>query len=187
MRQQSPRLESKDFRSLPTPLQHELRRLQEGGRSLPSFLSMLANAPVILEAYIAFSDAIQRSSLSPTLRNKISLAVSELNSSPYDLASSIQESSTLRINPEEVHNCRLGRSDVPQHDAILTFATTLVRKHGHLGEDELDRLRQYLEDDRDIVEVIAAVACTHFSNLLNNLAQTPIDHPAPHEIRHQNG
>lgn len=184
MKQERSRLAAKDFSQLPQPLQFELQRLQEGHRSLPSFLSLLANAPIILEAYIAFSDAIEHSALSPSLRNKIALAVSELSSSSYDLAAGIEKAQQLDLCTEEISNCRCGRSSVPQHDAILSFATSLLQKNGHLSEAELERLRQFIQDDRAIIEIIATVACTHFSNLLNNLAQTPLDHPNASEIRH---
>lgn len=183
MIQDSPRLDTAEFDRLPANLQVEVHRLQQGNRTIPSFLKILANAPIVLEAYIAFSNILERSTLSPVLRHKIAIAVSELNSSGYDIAALNHLASDYHLSPEEFDRCRSGTSEVRTHRIAIEFATTLIRKNGNLNDAELERFRHHQNNDGFLTEIIATVACTHFANLINNLAQTPYDHPPVSQVR----
>lgn len=177
------RIKPFSFESLPTPLRLELQNLRDGSRDLKSFLEVLANAPLILEAYLVFGNALDACNLSPELQAKLFLAIGELTSSSYDVSAAASRAKALGISDEEIKRSRCGMSEFPQHSAALQFARQLVSKHGHLKDSELKELRQHIHDERTIVEIVAAVAYVHFTSVLNNLANTPMDHPQSEEIR----
>ncbi|MDQ8205513.1 carboxymuconolactone decarboxylase family protein [Pelagicoccus sp. SDUM812003] len=178
-----PRINPIDFSRLPSPLAHSLQSYQKGERTFDQFVRTLADAPVILEAYLAFSDALDRSALPETVRRKIAIAVSELNSSEYDLAAHAEKARELGLSEEEIQLCRQATSSSRKDEALLRFAQNLVGKQGHLSETELEEARQYSDDDQLLVEAIATVAQVHFANLINNLSRPPLDAPAPSELQ----
>lgn len=170
--------------TLPVPIRFELQNLIGGARSLEGFLEVLANAPLILEAFLVFGNALDKCSLSPELQTKLFLAIGELTSSSYDVSAATARAMQLGMSAEEIKQARCGLSDFPQHSAAINFARRLVKQHGHLSDEELQQLRQHIHDERTIVEIVAAVAHVHFGALLNNLANTPLDHPPVQEIHH---
>ena len=178
------RIGSIDYRDLPVPLQHELERYQFGRRSFPNFLKTLANAPAMLEAYLAFGRALEKSSLPISIREKIALAVSELNSSEYDVAAHSQKAASAKVSETEIELSRRANSNCSTDAALLNFAKNVVQKRGILSDSELEEARQYKWDDSLIIEVVATIACVHFANLINNLANTVLDSPAVREISH---
>ncbi|EDY81457.1 hypothetical protein VDG1235_1075 [Verrucomicrobiia bacterium DG1235] len=177
------KIKTANLESLPAPLRLKLQSLRDGARSLEGFLKVLANAPLVLEAFLVFGDALDKCSLSPELQTKIFLAVGELSSSAYEVSAATHRAKALGMSEEEIKQARCGLSDFPQHSAVLQFAQKLIQRHGHLKPDELDQLRHHIHEELAIVEIVAAVAQVHFSALLNNLADTPLDHPAAKEIR----
>lgn len=185
MFEKEPKINAARLETLPAPLRLELQNLNAGARSLEGFLGVLANAPLMLEAYLVFGNSLDRCSLSQELQAKILLAIGELTSSSYDVSAATSKAKSLGISDEEIKRARCGLSDFPLHDSALKFARQLISKHGHLKESELEALRQHIRDERTIVELVAAVAQVHFTSLLNNLANTPLDHPPAEEIRDQ--
>lgn len=183
MFEKEPNFKATKLETLPAPLRLELQKLTQGARSLESFLEVLASAPLILEAFLIFGNTLDRCQLSSELQTKIYLAIGELSCSPYDVSAATVRARELGMSEEEIKRARCGLSDFPQHSAVLQFAQKLVQKHGHLKPDEIERLRQHIHDESTIVEIVAAVAHVHFSALLNNLADTPLDHPPVEEIR----
>ncbi|MBD5778365.1 hypothetical protein IEN85_02515 [Pelagicoccus sp. NFK12] len=177
------RISQVNTEALPAPLRLELQKLAGGARSLEGFLQVLANAPLMLEAYLVFGNALDKCSLSEELQAKLFLAIGELASSSYDVSAATSRAKALGISEEEIKRARCGLSDFPLHRAALAFARQLIRKHGHLTDEELNSLRRSIHDERTIVEIVAAVAQVHFASLLNNLANTPLDHPPAQEIR----
>ncbi|MDQ8184578.1 hypothetical protein [Pelagicoccus sp. SDUM812002] len=183
MFENGPTINAATIDSLPAPLRLELQSLMGGDRSLESFLRILANAPLILEAFLVFGNALDKCSLTPELQAKLFLAIGELTSSSYDVSAASSRAKSLGISDEEIKRARCGLSDFPLHEAALKFARRLVNRHGHLKATELEELRLHVRSERTIVEIVAAVAQMHFTALLNNLANTPLDHPPAQEIR----
>lgn len=179
------RIEAIDFSDLPIPLQVELDRYKNGRRSFPNFLKVLANAPTILEAYFAFGQALEKSSLPASIREKIALAVSELNSSEYDVAAHTEKASDTEVTKSEIKLSRLATSANNIDASLLNFAKNVVSKRGILTDAELEEARRYQSEDSLIVEVVATIAHVHFANLINNIADTKIDYPAVKEISHK--
>lgn len=183
MFENGPRINAIKTETLPVPLRLELQSLIRGARSLEGFLQILANAPLILEAYLVFGNALDKCSVSPELQTKLFLAIGELTSSSYDVSAASSRAKRLGMSDAEIKQARCGLSDFPLHGAALQFARRLITRHGHLSDEELQELRQHIHDERTLVEIVAAVAQVHFAALLNNLASTPLDHPAAQEIR----
>lgn len=184
MTSQPSRIKQIDFKRLPSPLAFTLQGFRDGTRPFSNFAKTLAHAPSILEAYLAFSDALTASRLPATTRHKIALAVSELNSSEYDVAAHSQEARSLGLTEDEIELCRRATPSSPRDRALLQFAQTLIKKQGNLSDAELEEARQYSDDDQVLVETVATIAAVHFANLVNNLAQTPLDAPAPRTLIH---
>jgi alkylhydroperoxidase family enzyme len=60
------------------------------------------------------------------------------------------------------------------------LAAKVVRERGHVGDADVQAVRNAGFSDSQIVEIIAVVAENIFTNLLNVVAETDIDFPVVH-------
>lgn len=165
----------------------EARKLLEGverklGRA-PNIFRTMANAPSVLEAYLGFSGALAKGSLSAKVREQIALAVGEANQCEYCLAAHSALGRAAGLTSEEVAESRRGAASEPRANAILRFAQRVVTERGRVTDEDLDSLRNADLGDGEIAEVVANVALNLFTNYFNHVADTEVDFPRAAPIR----
>jgi uncharacterized peroxidase-related enzyme len=144
---------------------------------VPNMMRAMANAPVVLDAYLQFSGALSLGTLSAKLREQISLAVAQANGCDYCLAAHSTIGKMVGLTAEQVHDSRLGTAIDPRADALIRFAVKVVQTRGRVSDADLDEVRDAGFGDGVIAEVIAHVALSIFTNYFNNVAQTDVDFP----------
>lgn len=144
---------------------------------VPNMMATMAQAPAVLESYLAFSGAMNRSSLSPTLREKIALVVGESNGCSYCVAAHMKLGSLTGASSEELTASRRGESSDPKEQAALGLAAEIVRGKGRVPADAIAKTRQAGYTDAQIAEIVAAVALNIFTNYFNHVADPEIDFP----------
>jgi uncharacterized peroxidase-related enzyme len=131
---------------------------------VPNLLATLANAPAALEAYLSLGQALGRSSLDAKTREAIALTVAGENGCDYCASAHTAAGAGLGVAAEELAANLEGRSAVPRVAAVLRFARAVVVERGWIGDAELAEARAAGLGNREITEIVAAVAASIFTN-----------------------
>jgi alkylhydroperoxidase family enzyme len=81
------------------------------------------------------------------------------------------------LSKEEIRDSRQGISPNTKVAEALRFAKQIVENRGQVEREDIGRLRHVGYSETEIVEIIANVSLTIFTNYLNMVAQTTIDYP----------
>ncbi|MDQ0390636.1 carboxymuconolactone decarboxylase family protein [Labrys monachus] len=145
--------------------------------AVPNMFRLAASSPAALQGFSANSGALART-LDLKTREGIALAVAQVNGCDYCLsAHSYLGLNLAGISAAEVALNRKGDSGDAKAAAAVGFAAKVARERGHVGDVDIEAVRQAGFSDSQIVEIVALVAENVFTNLLNVVAQTEIDFP----------
>jgi len=144
---------------------------------VPNLFGTFANAPAVLNGYLAFSDALTKGRLTAPQRESLALAIGQANSCQYCLSAHTLLGKGAGLNPATIRAARDGQSDDPLTDALVKLAVKIVRQRGVLADADVEEARQAGVDDGLIVEVIGHVALNTLTNYTNHIAATDIDFP----------
>jgi uncharacterized peroxidase-related enzyme len=146
--------------------------------SAPNMFRLMANSPAALEGYLALTAALEKGMLPAPTRERIALAVAEINGSNYCLSAHGKLGKNLaKLDDAEITANRDGRSNDPKADAAVKFAAKVARERGHISEADLRAVKAAGYDDAQVIEIIQHVALNVFTNYVNLVAQTDIDFP----------
>lgn len=146
---------------------------------VPNVLRVIGHSPAALEGYLALSSALARGSLDAPLRERIALAVGELNGCGYCIAAhSYFAEKIVNLSHSEIHAARGAGSSDSRASSALSFARAVIMQRGRVGNGDLDDLRQAGFDEGETVEIILNVALNVLTSYVNNVAQTEVDFPA---------
>ena len=144
---------------------------------VPNLMRVFANSPAALEAYLNFSGALMKGVLSPQLRERIALAVGEINACSYCLSAHTLSAGKLGLSREEIFAARRSTAADNKADAVVKLARSIALQRGHVSDAELQNARRAGLNDAEIVEVIQHVALNTLCNYTNNAARTVLDFP----------
>jgi uncharacterized peroxidase-related enzyme len=148
---------------------------------VPNMFRLIATSPQTLEGYLGLSGALAKGALQAATRERIALAVAEVNGCAYCLSAHTYLGRTLaHLDDAEITANRSGASNDPKADAAIRFAVQLTRDQGHIREADLSAVRQAGYTDGQILEIIAHVALNVFTNTVNEALKTEIDFPVVH-------
>ena len=146
--------------------------------SVPNLFRVVANSPAALEGYLGLSGALAKGTLPAKTRERIALAVAEINGCAYCLsAHSYLGEHVARLDAAEILANRHGGSTDPKADAAVRFAVKVTKARGHVSDDDVREVRLAGYDDAQIVEIVQHVALNTWTNYINEVAQTVIDFP----------
>jgi uncharacterized peroxidase-related enzyme len=144
---------------------------------VPNMFRLIAQSPAALQGFAANNGALNRT-LDVKTRERIALAVAQVNGCDYCLsAHSYLGLNLAKITPEEIALNRRGTSGDTKANAAVVFAAKIVRERGHIGDADVQAVRDAGFTDGQIVEILAVTAENIFTNLLNIVADTDIDFP----------
>jgi len=144
---------------------------------VPNLYGAIAHAPAALSAYLAFSQAIGESSISPALREQIALTTAGINSCDYCASAHTLMGKGAGIDPDELARNLVGESSDSKTQAALSFATAIVDQRGFVDDAALAVVRGAGYSQEEIVEIIAVVSINIFTNYFNHIAEVEIDFP----------
>ncbi len=146
---------------------------------VPNLFRLIANSPAALDGYLALSGALAKGSLPAPTRERIALAVAELNGCTYCLAAHTYIGAHMaKLDPAEIIANRRGHSTDPKADAAVRFATSVVTARGHVDDDTVRAVKLAGYSDAQVVEIVLHVALNTLTNYVNEVAQTVVDFPA---------
>jgi uncharacterized peroxidase-related enzyme len=145
---------------------------------VPNLFRLVSNSPAALEGYLGLMGALNKGKLPAPTRERIALAVAELNGCSYCLsAHSYLGKTVAKLDDAEIAANRSGASNDPKADAAVRFAVTVARQRGHVGEDDLRAVKAAGYDDGQVIEIVLHVALNTWTNYINEVAKTDIDFP----------
>jgi uncharacterized peroxidase-related enzyme len=146
--------------------------------TVPNLFRVVSNSPAALEGYLGLSGALSKGRLPAATRERIALAVAEINGCSHCLsAHSYLGKNLAKLDDAEILANRHGHSNDAKADAAVQFAAQVTKARGHVGDADLAAVKLAGYDDAQIVEIVLHVALNTWTNYLNEVARTVVDFP----------
>ncbi|MEO6379812.1 MAG: carboxymuconolactone decarboxylase family protein [Caulobacteraceae bacterium] len=146
--------------------------------SAPNLFRIVSNSPAALEGYLGLNGALGKGALDNRTRERIALAVAQVNGCDYCLSAHTYLGLNLaKLTPDEIAANRRGGSSDVKADAAVRLAVKLVEARGHVSEADITAVRDAGYSEGEIVEIVAHVALNTLTNYVNEALGTVIDFP----------
>jgi uncharacterized peroxidase-related enzyme len=146
---------------------------------VPNLFRLVSSSPAALEGYLGLSAALGKGALPAQTRERIALAVAEINGCDYCLSAHTYLGKNLaKLDDAEIAANRSGSSNDPKADAAVRFAAKIVRLRGHVGEEDVRAVKAAGYSDAQVIEIVLHVALNTWTNYINEVGKTDIDFPA---------
>jgi uncharacterized peroxidase-related enzyme len=144
---------------------------------VPNLFRVLAHAPVALEGYVNFSEALAGGTLDDRVREQIALTVAESNLCYYCRSAHTFLGERTGLTSDEIANAIRASATNPHTNAVLKLARAIVVQRGEVRDSDLQQARVAGLTDGEVVETVANVALNIFTNYINHVARTVVDFP----------
>ncbi len=146
--------------------------------SVPNMFRSISLSPAALEGYLGMSGALGKGALPAATRERIALAVAEINGCDYCLsAHTYIGKNLLKLDDAEMTANRSGASNDPKADAAVRFAAAITKARGHVAEADFATVRLAGYTDAQLLEIVQHVALNTWTNYVNEVFKTEIDFP----------
>lgn len=146
--------------------------------SVPNMFRLVAVSPAALEGHLGMFGALGKGELPAPTRERIALAVAEINGCSYCLSAHTYLGKNLaKLDDAEMTANRNGASNDPRADAAVKFAAKVARERGHVSEGDLRSVKMAGYSDGQIIEIVQHVALNVWTNYLNEVLKTDVDFP----------
>jgi uncharacterized peroxidase-related enzyme len=163
----------------PTASQPLLQAVKKQLGIVPNLFRLVANSPAALEGYLGLSGALGKGDLPAATRERIALAVAEINGCSYCLsAHTYLGKNVAKLDDAEIAANRQGGSNDRKADAAVRFAANVARERGHVSEEDVKTVKSAGYSDAQVIEIVQHVALNTWTNYINEVAKTDIDFPA---------
>lgn len=167
-----------DIQSAPLATHQMLNAVEKQLGIVPNMFRMISNSPAALEGYLGLSAALGKGKLPAPTRERIALAVAELNGCSYCLSAHTYLAKNLaKLSDAEITANRNGASNDQRADAAVRFAVKVVSERGRIQSEDIKAVKEAGYDDGQILEMVLHVALNTWTNYINEIAQTEIDFP----------
>ena len=147
--------------------------------SVPNLFRLVSTSPAALEGYLGLSGALAKGKLPAATRERIALAVAEINGCNYCLSAHTYLGKNLaKLDDAEIAANRTGASNDPKADAAVRFAAKVAHARGHVADDDVRAVKLAGYDDAQVIEIVQHVALNTWTNYINEVAKTVVDFPA---------
>lgn len=146
--------------------------------SAPNMFRAIATSPHALDGYLGLSGALAKGSLPAATRERIALAVAEINGCDYCLSAHTYLGRNLaKLDDAEITANRNGASNDPKADAAVRFAAKVAKDRGHVTDADVAAVKLAGYSDAQLIEIVQHVALNSWTNFFNSVFQTAIDFP----------
>lgn len=145
---------------------------------IPNMYSVMANSPGLLDTYIhGYSRFREMSGFTPAEQEVVLLAISRNNGCTYCVAAHSFIADKMSGVPEAITNAI--RDGAPISDAKLgalhDFTRAMVEKRGLVDKADVNAFLAAGYSERQVLEIVLAIAVKTLSNYANHLFHTPTD------------
>lgn len=167
------------IKDAPEASQELLTNVQKSLGSVPNIFRIISNSPAVLEGYLGLSASLGKGTLSAATRERIALAVAQLNGCDYCLAAhTYLAQNVANLNGVEIEANRAGTSTDAKAAIAVKFAVEIARSRGKVDKYAIAALKQAGFSEAEIVEIIGNVALNVLTNYINEVLDTDIDFSA---------
>jgi uncharacterized peroxidase-related enzyme len=146
--------------------------------SVPNMFRSIALSPQALEGHLGLFGALSHGTLPAATRERIALAVAEVNGCSYCLSAHTYLGRNLtKLDDAEITANRNGASNDPKADAAVRFAAKVARDRGHVTDADFAAVKLAGYTDAQVIEIVQHVALNSWTNFFNEVFQTDIDFP----------
>ncbi|MFQ5985324.1 MAG: carboxymuconolactone decarboxylase family protein [Alphaproteobacteria bacterium] len=137
---------------------------------------VLANAPALADAFGAFWDGLQKTSLRRADREVIALEMAVTNDCHYCKPAHIMVAREHGLPDDRIKDVLSGRlvSD-PRGRLIQRLVRRVMATKGKLSDREFEEFQAQGLTQREMLEVVGEIAVSTLTNFTNRLAQTETD------------
>lgn len=145
---------------------------------VPNLFRLVSNSPAALEGYLGMFAALGKGALPAATRERVALAVAEINACGYCLSAHAYLGKNLaKLDDAEIIANRNGASNDPKANAAVRFAAKVAQVRGHVSDGDLQAVKAAGYSDAQVIEIVQHVALNTWTNYVNEVAQTDIDFP----------
>jgi len=162
----------------PSAAQPLLHAVEKQLGVVPNLFRVVGNSPAALEGYLGLNGALGKGELEAATRERIALAVAEVNGCDYCLsAHTLLGKNLAKLSEAEIAANREGMSSDSKADAAVRFAVKLVKTRGHVSDADVQAVKKAGYNDAQVIEIVLHVALNTLTNYVNEVAKTEIDFP----------
>lgn len=145
---------------------------------VPNMFRLISTSPAALEGYLGLNGALSKGVLPAATRERIALAVAQVNGCGYCLAAhSYLGTNLAKLDAAEIVANRHGTSNDVKAAAAVAFAAKIATQRGAVASTDVEAVRAAGYSDAAIVEIVAHVAVNTLTNYINEVLGTAIDFP----------
>ena len=164
--------------SAPAASQPLLQAVHQQIGSVPNLFRLVATSPAALEGYLGMSGALGKGALPAQTRERIALAVAEINGCNYCLSAHTYLGKNLaKLDDAEIAANRSGTSNDPKAAAAVRIAAQVTESRGKVSAEDVLAVKAAGYSDAQIIEIVQHVALNTWTNYINEVAKTEIDFP----------
>lgn len=144
---------------------------------VPNMMKILGNSPAALNSYLGFNAGLSYASIGNKLGELVALTVANENGCNYCNSAHTYVGGKMGINDQDIADARRGVSSDSKINAALAFAKEILHTKGAVSNEALEKVRSAGYNDGEIIEILAQVSLSVFTNYFNILVDTDIDFP----------
>lgn len=170
-----PRIEPIAVNEADPQAQAVLQRAKKDMGMLPNVYRVFAHSPATLMGYDALARMLDQGHLTKRVREQIALMCAAQNACDYCLAAHRVTGRMAKLSHDEIAVAEQGIASDAREAAALSFAKSLLDNVGDADPAAYETARALGLTDQEMIEITGNVAANIFTNMINRLAQTPID------------
>jgi uncharacterized peroxidase-related enzyme len=161
----------------PSETRELLDRIRNAFGTIPNGTRVLARSSAALDGWWAFHSALAASDLSRKLREQLAVLTATHNGCGYCLSGHTAAARAVGVSPDDAAAAQQGEASDPHAAAVLEFGAAVLHDRGDVADAVIDAARRAGLSDADLLDIIAVIALTTFTNYYNRLAHTELDFP----------
>lgn len=162
----------------PEASQANLEAVKKSLGVVPNLFRLVSNSPATLEGYLGLNGALAGGQLSAATRERIALAVANINGCDYcNSAHTYLGKNLAKLDEVELAANRAGHSTDAKASAAVEFAVNIVNHKGQVNDLDVKAVRNAGYSDAELLEIVAHVALNTLTNYINEVFVTEIDFP----------
>jgi len=146
--------------------------------AVPNVFRLAGLSPAVLKGLLDLSGDLAGGVLAQATRERISLAVANVNGCDYCNAAHTFGAKRAGLGAAEIEAARQGTASDAAEAVAIGFARKVAVSRGEVTPEDIEAVRQAGWSDGEIVEIVANVGLNVLTNYLNEVFKTPVDFPA---------
>jgi uncharacterized peroxidase-related enzyme len=143
----------------------------------PNMMATFAHSPIAFNSWATLLGSLSKA-LDVKTRDSIGLAVSEVNGCNYCLSvHSFTAEHMAKLPADEIILARKGDAVDAKRAAAVQFARKVIETRGHVGDADLQAVRDAGWTEANLMEIVALVAMYSLTNFFNNVFDPEKDFP----------